>query len=374
MYIPAARPDISQLEKSFLQEAVNSEWISSTGSFLERSASHFSRLIQLPYVNLTSNGTTALQLALATLEIETGAEVIIPDITFGAVANSVVRSGLKPVFCNVDANTLCVTPEKISEVLTKKTKAVILVHTYGYPVDVRPIANLCRNNNLFLIEDWAEALGSTRIDSAYDNNFMKIHTYSFYANKIITSGEGGCLATNSKSFFSKSLILKNHGVSRVKYFHEEAGFNFRMTNLSAAILLAQIIRFNQMLEKRLLLTKKLNSVLENSQHLLTQSKMITLDVGVAIAPWVYPVFGSRHTINRVKEELTKSNIETRPLFTPLHAMPAYENLVNEAQKNKLSKASAMLLSGLILPLSSNFSDDEVEYYLRYLRKAVESFG
>ncbi len=247
---PISQPKLNRNELNLITRAVKSTWISSTGEYIEEFEAKFAQTVGSKYTITASNGTTALHLALLALGIGPGDEVIVPTLTFVASANSVVYTGAKPVFVDIDEPTWTIDPQKIEKKITRSTRAVMPVHLYGYPARMDEILRITRKYKLKVIEDAAEAHGA-RINNEYVGTMGDIGCFSFYGNKIITTGEGGMITTNNKKLAEKIRLLKNHGMStQKKYWHPVIGYNYRMTNLQCAIGLAQLNKLQTFLETR----------------------------------------------------------------------------------------------------------------------------
>jgi len=255
-YIPIAQPSLNGNELKYVTDALLSTWISSTGKYIDQFENDFSKYIDMRYGVSTSNGTTALHLALMALDIGEGDEVIIPDLTFAATINAVLHANATPVVVDVSEESWCIDPIEIQKAITPKTKAIIPVHLYGQPCEMDAIMSIAKKYNLKVVEDCAEAHGATYRDKKV-GSFGDISCFSFFANKIITTGEGGMCLTNSKEIDVKLRQLRDHGMSKEKkYWHDMVGYNYRMTNIQAAIGCAQLERIDEILSWRLILKVK----------------------------------------------------------------------------------------------------------------------
>ena len=239
-FIPVAAPSLEGNEKKYVMDCLESTWISSTGEYVDRFEGAFAEFCGVKHAVSCSNGTTALHLTLLALGVGPGDEVIVPTLTFVATANSVVYCGGRPVFVDVQADTWNIDPALIEAKITSRTKGIIVVHLFGLSVDMDPVLSLARRRGLFVIEDAAQAHGAEykkkRVGSLAD-----VATFSFFGNKIITTGEGGMVVTDDASIANKVELLKNHGMDpNRRYWHPIIGYNYRMTNVAAAIGLAQI--------------------------------------------------------------------------------------------------------------------------------------
>ena len=250
VHFPVAIPNLNGNEFKYLTDAFLSTWISSSGKYIDKFESEFSSYSDCTYGVTVSNGTVALHLALVALGISEGDEVIIPDLTFAATINAVLHANATPVIVDIGKDSWCISPDEIKKAITSKTKAIIPVHLYGQPCDMGAIMKIAKKYNLKVIEDCAEAHGAMYGDKKV-GSFGDIGCFSFYGNKVITTGEGGMCTTNNSELNNKMRILRDHGMSATKrYWHDIVGYNYRMTNLQAAIGLAQLERIEDIHKNR----------------------------------------------------------------------------------------------------------------------------
>ena len=248
--IPVYRPDLSGNEKKYLNECIDSSWISSKGEFIEKFEKYFCKFTNIKYATTVSNGTVAIHLALKVLNIKNNDEVIVPTFTYIASVNPIIEVGAKPVFVDSNINDWQINVNDIETKITENTKAIIVPHLYGQSAQMDEILKIANKYNLYIIEDCAEALG-TLYKNKHVGNFGDIATFSFFGNKTITCGEGGMIASNKKELIDLSKNLKNQGISEHKqYWHIRLGYNYRMTNMQAAVGLAQIERINEIILKK----------------------------------------------------------------------------------------------------------------------------
>jgi len=356
MNIPVCEPTQWGNEKKYVKKCMDTNWISSKGEFIEKFESTFAKKVGAKYGVGVLNGTVALHLALAALDIGPGDEVIIPTFTMIATPNSVRYTGAKPVLVDSELKTWNIDPSKIEEKITKRTKAIMPVHTYGHPCDMDAIMKIARKHGLYVVEDAAEAHGAIykgrKIGSIGD-----AACFSFYANKIITTGEGGMVTTNDKKLAEKMQLLKNHAFSHERHFwHKLLGFNYRMTNIQAAIGLAQTENFERLSNKRIE-----NAMLYNS--LLKEIEEITLPPstrGMKNVYWMYGILlknWSRVTRDTLRYELANRGIETRTFFIPIHRQPVYEGWF----KGNYPNSEYLCTNGLYLPSSTSLTEKQVRY-------------
>jgi len=319
--IPIYQPDLSGNEKRYVNECLDSNWISSKGEFIERFENSFCEYLNIEYATSVSNGTVALHLALLALGVGPGDEVIVPTLTYIASVNAIAMVGAKPVFVDSLNNTWNLDPSQLEGKINSKTKAIMAVHLYGSSCNMDELLKLCRKNKLFLIEDSAEAFG-TKYKGKSAGSFGDVSTFSFFGNKTITTGEGGMVASNNKDIIEKISHLKSQAVSKNReYWHNELGYNYRMTNICAAIGLAQLEKADEILEKKSFLADLYYQELYDCP-LDFQS----LPEDTVSSFWMVSIcLENIETRDRIREHLKRSFIETRPIFYPAHTMPFFKN-------------------------------------------------
>lgn len=316
--IPVAQPDLIGNELKYLTDALLSTWISSSGHYLNRFEDEFSAYCGMKYGLAASNGTVSLQLALLALGVGEGDEVIIPDLTFAATINAVLYTGAKPVLVDVEEDSWCIDPDEIEKALTPRTKAVIPVHLYGQPADMDPIMEIAAKNDIYIVEDCAEAHGA-EYKGRKVGSFGDINCFSFFGNKVITTGEGGMCLTNNEVFLEAMKTLKNHGMSKKKkYWHDVVGYNFRMTNLQAAVGVAQLERIEDILKEKQSIEDNYKTALSGNDHILFQPELHDRKKII----WLVTAIVDRDR-DALIEHMQQNGIDARPMFYPLSAMPIY---------------------------------------------------
>jgi perosamine synthetase len=368
MKIPVSRPDLKNLEVRFAKDAINSTWISSKGKYIDEVEKLIAVEANKKFALLTSNGTTALHLAIHSLSLNEGDEVIVPSFTFVATVNAVIYSGLKPVFADIDKDNWCLNLNEIIKKTTKKTKAIILVNLYGYPINLVEIRKFCDSNKIWLIEDSAESLFA-RNHRNDPNHGSDLVTYSFFGNKILTSGEGGAVCTSDEEVYKKLKLYRDQGMdSNRRYWFPVIGFNYRMNNVSAAILKAQFERKNEIINNRIKLYKKYDDVISNYKIFRTQHK----SEHVFVSPWSYPLTFDTKKVAQAEiiEKFDLVGIETRPFFIPIHKMPPY---IKYFDGKPLINTEEISRSGINLPTASNFKRKEIAYIISNLHKILGQY-
>lgn len=322
-FLPISKPFIGAREKELVLDALDSGWVSSIGKYIDEFEAGFARYCGTEYALAVSNGTTGLHLALAALGLQPGDEVVVPDLTFVATANAVAYTGATPVLADIDADTLCIDPASVKSLITKRTKAIIPVHLYGHPADMDALTEIGEAHGLDIIEDAAEAHGA-EYKGRRVGGLGKCGVFSFYGNKIITTGEGGMLTTNDPEFYQRAKRLRDHSMSpQRRYFHEERGFNYRITNLQAALGVAQLERIEDFLDRRAEIMGWYNSEIAATDGIrLNRVKnwaksafwMVCLEVD-----WLDDKRRDAFML-----ELKARGIDTRPYFCTLSSMPMYK--------------------------------------------------
>ncbi len=358
--IPVCEPTLEGNEEKYVQDCIESGWISSAGKYIDQFEKEFSKFCQTKHGVACSNGTTALHLALEVAGIGKGDEVIIPTFTMIATANAVIYSGAKPVLVDAEKETWNINCGKIKEKITEKTKAIIPMHTYGHPVDMDPLMELAERHNLLVIEDAAEAHGA-EYKGRRAGSLGHMGCFSFYANKIITTGEGGMIVTDNDEFAERARLLRNHAFSEPRFRHEELGFNYRMTNIQAAIGVAQMEYADTLVQRRIKNANLYNSLLKDIPG-------ITLPPEKAWAKnvyWMYGILieaGFRVTAAQLREKLKKNGIDTRSFFLPMHQQPLYakndERFPNT--NGRFPIAEELWEKGLYLPSSSHLTEQQIK--------------
>lgn len=353
-FFPVYKPTITNKEIEYSRDAINSGWISSIGEYITRFEKAFALFCGTKYAICTSSGTTGLHLALYSLGIGEGDEVIVPDFTFIATANAVKYVDATPVFVDIEKDTLCINPEKIIAAITSKTKAIIPVHVYGHPANMTEINKIARDHNLLVIEDCAEAHGA-EINSQRVGSMGVCGVFSFYGNKIITTGEGGMITTNNELLFQQSIKLRDHAMSKEKkYWHDSIGFNYRMTNVQAAIGLAQLERIEEIISKKRLIFNYYGNFLKSIKNI----KLNSQKVGYKNVYWMICLQIENFTEierNNFINDLREKGIDSRPFFYPISDMPMYNKISETPVAHEIFK------TGINLPSYYDLQEEDIGY-------------
>jgi perosamine synthetase len=352
--IPVAEPLLDGNELKYVTDCLQSGWISSLGKYVRDFEQGFAHYCGAQYGVATANGTVAIHLLAATLNLGPGDEVIMPGLTYVATANGIRYTGATPVFVDSERETWNIDPNAIEAAITPRTKAIFAVHLYGHPADLDSLQAIAGKHGVLLLEDAAEAHGA-----CYKNRRVgalgDAAIFSFYGNKIITTGEGGLIVTDNKAWAERAFFLENQGrTSDNPYWHPEVAYNYRMTNIQAAIGLAQLERIDEMIAIRR----------RNAAHYNRRLAEIT---GLTLPPeaewaknvyWMYSVlveddFGLTRDELRVK--LRQAGIETRPFFYPVHTLPMYHT------GQSLPIAEDLARRGINLPSGATLTPEQIDY-------------
>lgn len=361
-FIPVAHPVFAGNEKKYVNECLDTAWISSVGKFIELFEAAFARFCDVPFAVSCNNGTSALHLALLALGVGEGDEVLVPDLTYVATANAVRYCNATPVFLESEPRTMNVDPGRIEEKITAKTKGIIVVHLYGHPCDMDPILTIARKHNLFLLEDAAEAHGAL-YRGAKVGSMGDAATFSFFGNKIVTTGEGGMVTTRDANLANRMRLLRGQGMDpQHRYWFPIVGHNFRMTNIEAAIGLAQM----EDVESHLATRRKIAGWYQ--KHLAPVQDWVSLpaeEPWARHAFWIYTILLQPSAgIDRdaFMRQLGEKGIETRPVFYPMHVMPPYRE-----PDGAYPVAEDLARRGVSLPTHGLLTEDDVAYIAQSIR-------
>jgi perosamine synthetase len=365
-FLQVAAPMLVGNEKAYVADCLESTWVSSTGRYIERFEAAFAEFCGIRHAMSCSNGTVALHLALLALDVGPGDEVIVPTLTFVATANAVRYCGARPVFVDAEPESWNLDPAAVEERITPRTKGIIVVHLFGHPVDMAAIRSIADRHGLFVVEDAAQAHGA-ECQGRRVGSFGDVATFSFFGNKIITTGEGGMVVTNRSDIADRVRLLKSHGMDpNRRYWFPVIGYNYRMTNVAAAIGLAQLEKVAWHLHRRAEVAKWYREELRLARGLTWQIEQ----------PWARHVWWMFSVVldedvpverDRVMAELRMRNIETRPIVIPIHSLPPYRGI---AGSGVFPVAERLARRGINLPTWAKLSRDDVRYVCDSLVETV----
>lgn len=366
--IPVSVPVIAKNAQKYILDCLKTGWISSSGKYIQFFEQAFADYLGVKYATTVSSGTAALHLALAALGIGKGDEVIVPDLTIISCSLAAVYTGATPVLADVDPITGNLDPESLLTKITKKTKAIMVVHLWGHPADMDPIIKLAKKYNLMIIEDACQAHGA-EYQGKKAGSFGMVSCFSFYGNKIITCGEGGMVVTSNKRIYQKLKLLKDlaHSKNR-RFLHKEIGFNYRMTNLQAALGLAQLEEVEKYLKKKLWMANKYSQSLQDVAGIeLPQTQ-----------PWAKNVFwmytlkvkkGSLISRDKICQRLRKLGVDTRDFFIPLHKQPVLRQF-GPFKDQDYPVSSDLSLRGFYLPSGLALTSEQIDKVVKAVKKVM----
>jgi perosamine synthetase len=365
--IPLSIPEITGKELLYIKECLDSGWVSSAGPFVKLFEDRFKEYVGAKYAVATINCTSALHLALKSIGIGEGDEVIVPSLTFAATVNAIKYLGAEPVFVDVCRDTYVMDSDRIEELLSDKTKAIMPVHLYGQPAEMDFIMTIADKYGLKVVEDAAQSLGS-KYKGKHTGKIGHIGCFSFNGNKLITSGSGGMLVTDDEEIASRGLYLSTQAKdsdNKGMFYHSEVGYNYRMSNINAAVGLAQIEDIQRRIQVKNRISDLYDEYLKGIYNVVPPIKKTHCETVF----WLYPIlleYGYMGDKARLIDKLIESGIETRPFFMPLHLMKPYEfhrrgELVNTEHISRL---------GVNLPSSLGIGEEDVIKVCKILRQEI----
>jgi perosamine synthetase len=368
--VPVNEPLLKGNEKKYLLECLKSNYISSSGKYVAKFENKFSKFVNRKHAVTVSNGTAALQIAFEALDIKKGSEVILPSFTIISCIYPIIRCGAIPVLVDVDPCTWNMNVDEVEKKITKKTKVIIAPHIYGLPIDMDPLIKIAKKYKLKIIEDAAEVLGLT-----YKNrpcgSFGDISTFSFYANKHVTTGEGGMIATNDRHLLERCKSLRNLFFNNERRFlHYELGWNYRLTNLQSAIGLAQLEKIKSFIKKK----RKIGDYYLKELSILNKFLYLPLKEK-NYAKNIYWIFGivlkknTKITVKKIMFLLKKRGIETRNFFWPLHQQPVLKKM-GYFKNNKFKHSEYLAKNGFYLPTGLSLTFNQQKYVIKVLKNIL----
>ncbi len=363
-FIPVYKPWLTSRERDNVIACFESTWISSKGPFVEQFETEFAAYVGARHAIAVANGTVAMHLALLACGVGPGDEVIVPTLTFVASANPIVYCGATPVFVDSEPLTWQIDPLDVERKLTTRTKAIIAVHLYGHPSDVESLQAIARRRGIALIEDCAEAIG-TRVNGRHVGVFGEIAGFSLFGNKTITTGEGGMVVTDRDDLHQLVVRLKGQGlVAPGAYWHDIVGYNYRLTNICAAIGCAQMERLPEILDRKIELARRYRECLATVEGVVLHDAH---DARFLHSHWMISVLVDAARRDLVMAGMRAEGIETRPVFSPVHRMPMYTSLGASCPV-----ADELGARGLSLPSWPQLSDAEVDRVVDALQEHVRN--
>jgi len=372
-FIPVNVPKIFKQEKVFVKECLETGWISSEGKYVGRFEQSFSKYNKRIYGIAVSSGTAALEIAIKSLNLSKGDEVIIPSFSIISTALCVVKLGLKPVLVDSNLETWNMDKDQVLKKITKKTKAIIITHIYGFPVDMKDILNISKKKNIKVIEDAAEMIGQTYYGKKC-GSFGDISTFSFYANKHITTGEGGMILTNDKKIYLKCKSLRNlcFGIGNSRFNHDDIGWNYRMTNLQAAVGCGQLKNIKWIVNRKREIGRRYISILGRCNKISIQQYNFKYAKNIF---WVFGILLKKNSgISRdsVVKKLIKRQVQTRLFFLPMHKQKIFKRIGLFAKKAKYKNSEYLSANGFYLPSGLGITNKEIDFVGKTLLKILKN--
>jgi perosamine synthetase len=367
--IPVNEPLLDGNELKYLAECINTGWISSAGRFIEEFEQGWARYVGMEHGVSVANGTVALELAMAALNLPPQSEVILPSFTIISCAQAIIRAGCVPVAVDCEPDTWCMDMDQAAKAVTSKTKAIMPVHIYGHPVDMDPLRDLAQRHGLVIVEDAAEAHGA-KYKGARCGGLGHVSCFSFYANKIVTTGEGGMVLTSDRDLAQRLRYMRNLCFQgKTRFWHEDLGFNYRLTNLQAAVGLAQMERIEKFLAGKRAMAKAYNEGLKDLPLHLPAQK-----------PWaenVYWMYGMvlddavAFEAKELAERLAEQGVQTRPFFRGLHEQPVLGRM-GFLNNLKLPVTERISRRGLYLPSGQALTEEQINKVIGAVRRALKA--
>ncbi len=369
--IQVCEPLIAKSAKKYLKDCIDSEWISSSGKYLETFEKKWASYCSAKDGIAVTNGTSALQVAFKSLDLKPGDEVIMPSFTIISCATAIIEAGGKPVLVDCYPDTWCLNIEQVERKINSRTKALLIVHMFGHPADMDSIMSIVKKNKLFLIEDAAESHGAMYKKKRV-GGFGDLSCFSFYANKLITTGEGGMVLSNNKKLTKKIRSLRNLSFkSERRFYHTEIGYNYRLTNMQAAIGISQIENLKTHIKIKRDNTFFYNNII-NKMRLPLRLPMERKDSKSVF--WMYGIVIENHQFDAVylANELNKYGIETRPLFLGMHDQPVLKKM-KIFKKEKFPVTEELSKYGLYLPSGLKLNKTKIRRICNILKKIFDEF-
>ena len=366
-FIPVNVPKVFKEEKIFVKDCLDTNWISSEGSYVKKFESKFANYNNRKFGIAVSSGTAALEIALKAFNLKTKDEVIIPTFSIISTALCVIKLGLKPILVDSDLSDWNMLVNQVLKKINKKTKAIIITHIYGFPVNMSRILRIAKKKNIKIIEDSAEMIGQ-KYKNRMCGSFGDASTFSFYANKHITTGEGGMILTNDKKFYKKCMSLRNlcFGLKTNRFNHDDIGWNYRLTNVQAAIGCGQLKNISWIINRKREIGKRYTKLLKKNTKIYIQplnnnfSKNIYWVFGILIKP------NTKIKRNYVMEKLLQNKIQTRPFFYPMHKQAIFKKMKIFNKNEKYPNSEYLCKNGFYLPSGVGIKNFEIDYICRIL--------
>ena len=362
MTIPFAKPLVNKKDIQYLNKAVNSQWIAK-GEYVQNFEKKLKKFLKINYLGVTSSGSAAINLAYLILELKPGDEIVVPGFGFLAAANVAQTLGLKVIFADVDPNTFCVNVDTIKKVLSKKTKLIIVIHTYGNLCDMNEIVSLAKRKKIYLMEDAAQALGS-KYNGKHAGTIGDIGVFSFTSTKTLTTGEGGAICVKKRSLYDKLVLFRSYGYIKERYYSVVPGHNFRMSNLLASIGFSQMSRLNSILKKRKKIYSVYKGILKNNKFSLQK-----FEKNITPTPWTLSIKLNKNFTQKSRNilisKLKKKGIESMTGYYCPNELSIFK------KKSKLPVSSDLSKRVISLPIFEELKVKEINYICKTLNEILK---
>ena len=368
--IPVSGPYITEKDARFVYNTIKSGWVSSSGKNLKKFEVSLAKIVSRKYACAVSSGTAALEIAVKSLELKKNDEVIIPTFTIISTANSIIKNFAKPVLIDSDINTWNINIQNIEKKINTKTRAIMVPHIYGFPCEIDRIQRICKKYKLYLIEDAAEMIGQTYKGKPC-GSFGDISIFSFYANKHITTGEGGMLFTNKKQFNEKFNQLKNLNFGKKDRFsHTDISWNYRLTNMQASLGLSQIKRLKEIVRKKREIGDFYFEKFKDNKNVIIQPKKLGYAKNIY---WVYGIIlkkKNKKYREKIQKKLFEKKIDTRPFFLPMHKQKIFKK-IGLFKNEKYPVSEFMSNNGFYIPSGLNLKKKTLKYIANTINKIIK---
>lgn len=371
-FIAVNKPVLTDSDIQVVKKTMKLNWISGDGPIVSNFEKDCSIRFRRKYSIAVSNGTAALEVAIKSLNLKKNSEIIIPTFSIISTALCVIKNNLKPILVDVDRNTWNMNPEQIISKITKKTKAILITHIYGFPVEMKKLLKIAKIKKIFLIEDAAEMIGQKYLNKPC-GSFGDISIFSFYANKHITTGEGGMILTNNKKIYEKCRSLRNlcFGLGENRFNHSDLGWNYRLSSLQAAIGSSQLKRLSSIVKKKKEIGKLYYSLLKNNKYIEVQKPLSKYAENIY---WVFGVLlkpNKKFKRNLIVKLLFKKKIQTRNFFYPMHKQKIFLKLKIFNKKSFFPNSEYLSTNGFYLPSGLGTTRKEVIYVCKTLNSILQ---
>ena len=367
--IPVSSPLITKEDAKFVYNVVKSGWISSAGKNIKVFENKFAKYVKRKFACAVSSGTAALEIAVKSLNLDKDDEIIMPTFTIISNAIAIIKNNVKPVLVDSDIKTWNINIQEIEKKITKKTKALMIPHIYGFSCEMDKIIKICKKNKLLLIEDAAEMIGQT-FKGQKCGTFGDISTFSFYANKQITTGEGGMIFTNNSDLNKKFNKLKNLNFGKSNRFnHTDISWNYRLTNMQASLGLSQLKRINKIIKKKRDIGKFYYNKLKHNKKIIIQPYKLNYEKNIYLVFGIILKKNSKLNREEIQKKLLEKKIETRQFFWPMHKQEIFKKKgLFKNEKYKISEF--MSKNGFYIPNGINLTKKEMNYIVNNLNKVL----